>query len=509
MAESKSAKEQWTSGGDVVQMRFPDMTAYVKAAAMRDKKFTSENSRNVAANRYFKKVYDELATVRRDPKIVSHLDVKDQQKWVQLKPYLISHGKRRVRCKSGLGCRPTKKVPGYGPRTIVDLLQKGFGPHRKNPAIGDEMLKRLQLLLRMSYVKDAYQKRVRMYWDLARYKLDDDKEWIHFDDKFGSMNAAQFRAVLFEINPKMGRDYKDPTQEHADIFTNFDDSEVDADEIPMEGPGRTEEVDADTLPPVDDTDDEEDEEPDEDQDQDEDEEPDEPEPLQYTSEGEIKEGTKPQVLRRDGVIVTRSPTQEEIDLAEGMKGVGMVGKLFKDGKFVNEMGKRARFKEDPDYVHFRGKWVLSPVNYPKNNPEHAPWNFLDKELRGEHQSVKIKDMSQEERVKFRTALDDEYPNGIHVSQWQDAVAILKGKGHAAEDLRLHTPWGGVLTAGDTDLDVEVRGDGDDLTTEEIEKSAKEKQEKKKRQAYAKKHEESRGVSNALTRLLGSDGVLNR
>jgi len=506
------AESEWTSGGDVVQMRFPDMTAYVKASEMRDKKFKNENARNVAANRYFKKMYDELATVRRDPKIVSHLDVKDQQKWVQLKPYLLSHGQRRVRCKSGFGCRPTKKVPGYGPRTIIDLLQKGFGPHRKNPAIGDEMLKRLKLLLRMSYVKDAYQKRVRMYWDLARYKLDDDKEWIHFNDEFGSMNEAQFREILFEMNPKMGRDYTDPTQEDADIFTNFENSEVDADDIPMEGPGRDETVDAETLPPVDDTDEEDeedqDEENEEDQDEkDQDEEAEEnvPEPLEYTSEGEVKEGTKPQVLRRDGVIVTRSPTQEEIDMTEGMKGVGMVGKLFKDGKFVNEMGKRLRLKEDPDYVHFRGKWVLSPVNYPKNNPEHAPWNFLDKELRGEHQSVKLNEMSQEERVKFRTALDEDFPDGIHVSRWQDAVAILKGKGYAAEDLRLYTPWGGVLTAGDTDLDVEVRGDGDDLTLVEMKKAARETKEKKKREAYGKKHEESRSVTNALTMLFAGDG----
>ena len=77
------------------------------------------------------------------------------------------------------------------------------------------------------------------------------------------------------------------------------------------------------------------------------------------------------------------------------------------------------------------------------------------------------------------------PNGIHVSQWQDAVSILKGKGYDAEDLRLHTPWGGVLTAGDTDLDVEVRGDGDDLTAEKIAKKAKETKEEKKRDAYGK------------------------
>ena len=94
------------------------------------------------------------------------------------------------------------------------------------------------------------------------------------------------------------------------------------------------------------------------------------------------------------------------------------------------------------------------------------------------------------------------------SQWQDAVSILKGKGYDAEDLRLHTPWGGVLTAGDTDLDVEVRGDGDDLTAEKIAKKAKETKEEKKRDAYGKKHKESRSVANVLTRLLGSEGGLD-
>jgi hypothetical protein len=523
-----SLKRRWDANEDKIQVRFPDMAAYIKASQMRDEAFEEGQSGNLVANRFFKKKYDELATVERDKKLVSKLDVKDKQKWVQLKPYLLSHGQRRMRCSKGLSCRPTKKVPGYGPKTIAELLQEGFGPHQKNPPIGDEILKRLKLLLRMAYVKDAYRGRARMYWEVARYKLRGSPEWIHFDKKFGAMNQQQFVEAVDQIDNRMGRDYKDPTQEDADIFAKFIDGDVDAEEMPMEGPERPEAIDSDDLLPMDDPEDDPEDEPEDDaednaEDDAEDDETDAPQtpeepakskepeepkepPLEYTAGGETTSGVKPQVLRRDGGIVTRSPTKAEFELANSMDGVGMVGRLFENGKFGNKMGKRARMRDDPDYVHFRGKWVLSPAKYPKNNAKFAPWNFLDRTLLGEHQTVKLHEMSPEERVKFRTALDSQFPDGIHVSQWQDAVSILKGKGYAAEDLRLHTPWGGVLTAQDTELDVEVRGNGDEnLTQEELKKKQASNEEKQKRERYraaiVADRKKKQTQPNALTMLL--------
>lgn len=446
MAALKSLKTTMDDRPEGVRVRYPDRTAYVQALDYRDRIFGDHNRTSISANRLFKKIYQERATTRRNARqelIPSRLEIKERQRWVQLTPYLLSHGRRQIQCRRGAACRPTRRVPEYGPMTVREMLRVGFGPFQSEGALKTEVLRRLRLLLRMSYMKDAYRERMRVFWEKARFKLDGAGQQLDFHEQYGDISEGRFQVLLRDIDGATGADYKDPTAADLEAFRlDEPDEGFDADDIPPEPDRRV---------LVEDLEDQKSEDPEED-----DEGMDDviAAPITYGPDGTYRT-TKPQVLRQNNVVVTRLPTSEEKAL--GRQSSGMLGRVSKDGKFTNERARRPRLASDPDYVHFKGKWVLSPLNYPRNTPDNAPWGFMDPELRGTVESVKqLKD-----RPAFVSLLGENFPKGVHVSLWDKALAVLEGGGCDPDDMRLYTPWGGVLTPLDTDEDVEVPGDADD------------------------------------------------
>ena len=407
------------------------------------------------ANRYFKQIYEKLATKGRNPNVVSRLEVKDRQRWVQLTIYLKSHGRRGVKCRDGVACRPTRRAPGHGPMTVREMLRTGFGPFETRGATNTELLARLRLLTRMSYMKDAYLGRMRVFWAEGRFRLDKAGPLVDFHAQFGSMPEGEFRHLLRDTRADTGADYRDPSAEDLGAFRlNEPDGAFDAEDIPPEAddqPGEgTDDQDTDSdkeQGPVDaDRLDSESDDLDSESDADDL----TVAPVLYASDMTPRT-TKPQVLRRDNLIVTRVPTDDERAL--GRESKGMLGQVTEEGKFTKERARRPRLEEDPDYVHFRGKWVLSPLRYPLNQPSNAPWDFLDPTLGGNVESVK--ELGSKERSRMHTLLGRTFEEGVRVSQWNDALRVLEGAGFVRADMRLYTPWGGVLTPFDSAQDVEV------------------------------------------------------
>lgn len=426
---------------------YPDRLAYEKALEKRDEIYKKFNT-SLEANQFMVDYYNKIATKKRHPNLVSKLDVKESQKWVQLTPYLISNGRRKLKCRKRLACRPTKVIEGYGPKSVGEMIEFGFGPFSNNDK-DSQRYERLRLLLRMSYFKDAYKAKVRIFWHDAMYQLKNDDgnfgQKMSFFDQFGKMSEYQFRVVIYDSGG--AADYKDPIEDNVEsfLFHNIDAS--DDDEFDEEEETYQKEVEKKGKKTV-------------------------IKPIEFEIENDgifLASNSKPQVLRDDdNEIETRLPTKQEEEL--GGKLNGMLGKDFENGKFTNEITRRPRHFEDPDYVYFRGKWILSPLNYPYNSPEYAGWDFSDETLRGTVDT--IDELTNEKQNKFFDVMEENFPKGVHVSQWKDAILNLVGAGFKKDNLRLYSPWGGVFLPEDGELDVEVSKIQKEVSMTEFKKARK-------------------------------------
>jgi hypothetical protein len=303
------------------------------------------------------------------------------QQWVQLTPYLQSAGSVAQACgKKGLACRPLRKVDGRGPATVRELIEGKLGPFTQTSS----KAQKLKLLLRMSQFKDVHKTNVRVMWKTAQYRFANRNNqarttWRDFHAQYGTMTSAQFGAVLAAVDSKST--YQDPKANTVQQLLR----------API--PANTSNVRTQLVSRL---------------------------PIRFTPNAQgtlLPVPRKAQVFRdQNGKVVTRAATAAEI----------------RDGKRVHAKSLTLtllpRMQTDPDYVAYKGKWVLWPLN------------------------GRMDPMAEGEVVGHALDLQkakDVFAGGVHVQNWKQYLQTVRNNQIPTDAMRLYTPWGGILHPQDT------------------------------------------------------------
>lgn len=345
----------------------------------------------------------------------SSLDLQKQQRWVQLSPYLVSGLTNEILCSSkqykrNKACRPTVAVAGYGPKTVRQLLQGQFheastvqdwlNETAKDSTEHDktwhENWLKLRLLTRMSFMKDALEQNVTMYWDKARFKIKGEKV-KDFIEEYMNKGPEEFISFL-----------KENDEEVAEAFTEiqYDDDEMMEKVFNEEGNVVIDEEGIDI--------------PEEDSPYDDDPEPKTQNPIEYVN-GRPNMFKSQVMLTKYNNPVSRMPT-------------------------VDERANEGKNADDNDYTwnDDRQKWLLLPDASEVEVMDTGVGNIVNELVKYDQYADMQTKMDE---------LNNDFGSQFSVDKWEEFKTKALERGFKKDEIEFVGDWGGTLRFQDTKDDI--------------------------------------------------------